>query len=277
MKKNKYLTTGEFADLCRVEKHVLFYYDQIDLLKPYYIGKNGYRYYSYHQYDTFLVISLLKNLGMPLKEIKKYISDRSPQEFLKLLDNQLTELKAESERLRRKVQYVSEMRSLTDEALAAEKGVIRLADLPEKKVICSRSPFSGDRVPMSDFSVEYTSFCTGNHLTDPGQVGTAIRTEPDGTIDYSRFSFLYMNAPAEDGAAPKAASSYSWSFPAGKYLVVYHQGEYDTLDFAYDALVSFARENSLSIGAFAFEEYILSDAAVSSPSEFVTKIAVAVR
>lgn len=34
MSKEKFLTTGEFAALCDVPKHVLFYYDEIDLFKP---------------------------------------------------------------------------------------------------------------------------------------------------------------------------------------------------------------------------------------------------
>ena len=48
-KENK-LTTGQFAKLANVEKHVLFYYDEIGLFKPDTYDTNGYRYYAYHQY-----------------------------------------------------------------------------------------------------------------------------------------------------------------------------------------------------------------------------------
>ena len=56
LKKNKYLTAGEFAKICDIPKHVLFHYDDIGLFQPEYKAENGYRYYSYRQYDTFLVI-----------------------------------------------------------------------------------------------------------------------------------------------------------------------------------------------------------------------------
>ena len=268
MKKTKYLTTGEFADLCQVEKHVIFYYDQIDLLKPFFTEKNGYRYYSYHQYDTFLVITLLKNLGMPLKEIKKYLKDRSPARFQELLDVQLARLNAEAESLRKKVQYVSEMRELTKEAVCAEKGVIRAVTLPAAPLICSRNPDSGQSLFMDNFSKEYTGFCKSNHLSDSSIVGTALRIEADGTVDTSRFSYLYAYAAGGGECEGASEIAYPGVFPGGKYLTVYHQGEYETLDYAYEALLSYARENGLPLGDFAYEEYLMSDAAVSSPSEY---------
>ncbi|MCC5429110.1 MerR family DNA-binding transcriptional regulator, partial [Clostridium botulinum] len=32
--QEKYFTTGEFARMCNVEKHVLFHYDDIGLFRP---------------------------------------------------------------------------------------------------------------------------------------------------------------------------------------------------------------------------------------------------
>ncbi len=46
-------TTGEFADLCGVQKQTLFHYDDIGLLKPEYRCKNNYRYYSIQQLNQF--------------------------------------------------------------------------------------------------------------------------------------------------------------------------------------------------------------------------------
>ena len=46
MKEKQYFTTGEFAKICEIEKHVLFYYDQIGLLQPAFVDENNYRYYS---------------------------------------------------------------------------------------------------------------------------------------------------------------------------------------------------------------------------------------
>lgn len=75
----KYLSTGEFARICGVEKHVLFHYEEIGLFQPVLVLENGYRYYSYHQYDTFVVIRLLRSLGMSLRDIGVYLDQRTPE------------------------------------------------------------------------------------------------------------------------------------------------------------------------------------------------------
>ena len=50
----KYFKTIEFAETCCVTKHTLFHYDNIGILKPEAVAKNGYRYYSINQFLTLL-------------------------------------------------------------------------------------------------------------------------------------------------------------------------------------------------------------------------------
>ncbi|MEH6869059.1 MerR family transcriptional regulator, partial [Bacillus safensis] len=78
----KYFTTGEFSKLCGIKKQTLFHYDEIGLFSPEIKRENGYRYYSYHQFEIFQVISLFKELGVPLKEIKRLIKQRTPAKIL---------------------------------------------------------------------------------------------------------------------------------------------------------------------------------------------------
>ena len=50
---NQYFTTGEFAKLWGVKKQTLFHYDEIGIFKPAIKKPNGYRYYSYQQFEVF--------------------------------------------------------------------------------------------------------------------------------------------------------------------------------------------------------------------------------
>ena len=74
-KKKDYFTTGEFAKLCNVKKQTLFHYDAIGIFKPEIVDKNGYRYYSYTQLETFSVLTMFKDLRVPLKEVKAHINN----------------------------------------------------------------------------------------------------------------------------------------------------------------------------------------------------------
>ncbi|MFR7591870.1 MAG: MerR family transcriptional regulator [Longibaculum sp.] len=83
------LTCGEFAKLCHITKRVLFYYDELGLLKPAYVNEKNYRYYSIHQYDQISTIKLFQNLGMSLKDIQGLIHKEDLQEKKQILNEQL--------------------------------------------------------------------------------------------------------------------------------------------------------------------------------------------
>ena len=65
---------GEFSKLSRISIRMLRHYDEIGLFSPAVKEENGYRYYFVWQMDAFEVIRALQRLGMPLGEIKAYIS-----------------------------------------------------------------------------------------------------------------------------------------------------------------------------------------------------------
>ncbi len=81
MDRNLYMTTGEFAALMGVSKHTLFHYDDIGLFSPEYVAENGYRMYSLYQLETLETILMLRDLGMPLKEIRQFLQVRSPKSW----------------------------------------------------------------------------------------------------------------------------------------------------------------------------------------------------
>ena len=107
--KLKPLTTGEFAKICNVKKHTLFHYDE-----------NGYRFYSYSQLNLFYFISMMKELGMSLDEIKFYLNSRTPEQMEELFTSKINQISNEIKRLKEnkrilksridKIQYASEVK-----------------------------------------------------------------------------------------------------------------------------------------------------------------------
>ena len=62
-------STGKFAKLANVTERTIRYYDKIGLLKPSFVMKNGYRYYTDEDLLKLQRIISLKNLGFSLEEI----------------------------------------------------------------------------------------------------------------------------------------------------------------------------------------------------------------
>jgi len=66
-------TVQKLASLSGVSVRTLHHYDEIGLLKPAYIGGNGYRYYEEEQLLLLQQILFFRNLGFELKQIREIV------------------------------------------------------------------------------------------------------------------------------------------------------------------------------------------------------------
>ena len=135
MQKTRYLTTGEFARLAGVTKHTLFHYDEIGLFQPELTDTNGYRYYTVDQLDVFDIIYTLKNLGMPLGQIRDYLSERTPQSLLKLLEEENRILKQRIFSLKNKREWIQKKCIYLEDAIITDTKKVSILELPEKYYI----------------------------------------------------------------------------------------------------------------------------------------------
>ncbi len=94
---------GEFARICNTRISVLRHYDKEKLLSPDYIDTfTGYRYYSKEQIADFLRITVLKDAGFSLSEIRAIISEkRTDGDILHHFERKKDELRATLKSLER--------------------------------------------------------------------------------------------------------------------------------------------------------------------------------
>lgn len=102
------LTTRQFADMCKVEKRTLYYYEEIGLLNPIEIKENGYRMYSTRQFDTMSMIKALQSVGMPLSDIKDLMDEHDLNHCKHVLSNQIHLLKEKQKELKSAEQILSQ-------------------------------------------------------------------------------------------------------------------------------------------------------------------------
>ncbi|OPJ65269.1 MerR family transcriptional regulator [Clostridium oryzae] len=260
----KFFTTGEFAKMCNVEKHVLFHYDNIGLFKPAIINKNGYRYYSYDQYFTFCVILNLKSLGMSLKDIKIYLEHRNSSIFLKLLEEKSTQVAEEIKRFQDIQKTIDTMKLLTTEAMNSSNNIY-LKSLPAEIILRSDNIEDSSNKNFANFMQEYTRFCNNLGITIQESVGSIISVNSLRKKNFTGFSYLYIKSD---------------SFLEGKtvirkpgiYLCAYFKGNYDDISHMYTKMLNYANENNIVLGDYSFEEYLISDIAEKEQDNYVTKL-----
>lgn len=83
-------TAGEMAKLSGLSKQTILFYDKKGILKPDYVDPdNGYRYYSADQLDFLDNISMLKEIGLSLDEIRTFMEQRTRDYAVSSMEEQL--------------------------------------------------------------------------------------------------------------------------------------------------------------------------------------------
>lgn len=120
-------TTGSFAKKANVTKRTLRYYDKMGLLKPSYIGENGYRYYTSVDLVKLQQILSLKYIGFSLEEI--FMLTHTKQDLKSTLQMQLNLIEQKQQQLQRIHETIEEIIS-TDEPMTLD-GLTQLIHLSQ--------------------------------------------------------------------------------------------------------------------------------------------------
>lgn len=267
--KNKYLTTGEFAKLAGVTKHTLFHYDEIGLFSPEMKEDNHYRYYSISQLEVFDVIWTLKELDMPLSEIKEYLNNKSPDTLInlfekekKIIDRKLTNLKKTKKWLQKKSQLIKE-------AMEIDFDQIELQNFPVQYYIFSEFSSSDDKAVAMKIG-EFVSYCEKRGVKSPYSIGFLQRRENTVQQLANNYQYIYMLFDE-----PPKQIHYHAKQP-GTYLCAWHQGHWDSIGQTYERIYEYAREHSLTLDRDYYEDAILDELTINGYDNYVTQISVEV-
>lgn len=268
MDKNlqNYLTTGEFAKLCNVNKRTLFHYNDMGLFYPAFTDENGYRYYSHGQFDVFLIISILKELNVPLKEIKTYLDERTPKKLLDLSKQKIEEINKEIDKLNYMKHLLEETIIITNEGISANGDEIKLEEQEEEYIACSSLLRDGNTKDYINWMLQYRNFMNSTHSKDISFIGTMLSRENLLKGNYSNYSYFFSKTKN------KGIGSTLMLKPKGMYAIAYHRGNYKSTYKTYNKLLSFLEENHLTMGDFSYEEYLIDEVAARYEDEYITKI-----
>lgn len=186
-----YLRTAAFAALAGVNKKTLHYYDEIGLFHPAYVNEKGYRFYSLFQLDRLALIITLRDLGVPLQEIRAYLGKGDLSSLDQILTRQREELDRRIVQLKARRELLESIQQTNREFVKwCGKGPQRLHREAEQVAVLVNSQ-----------EMEEGRVVIVNYLTDGPGTGLCVE---GGT------RFLYQKQ--KDGPI---------LFPAGDYLCLY--------------------------------------------------------
>jgi len=265
-KNVKYFTTGEFAKLCKVNKQTLIYYDQIGLLSPIMKDSKDYRYYSIAQYDFFSVIELLKTVGMSLKEIQKYMANKSPENFLDLMHQQ-KEIVAKKRQELELIESIIEVKiNTTEEALQIDFDSITIGHFPEETLYLSRNIEDSTEEQFVKAVSDFIDELDRSQLDTGYPIGGITKREQVLAGNYDNYCYLYMEQPH-----PQEGHPYFKAIE-GDFIIGYHTGLSTTLGQTYERLFKVMAENGYELGQYAYEEYIYDAVIKNREEDYITRI-----
>lgn len=263
MKDKSYMPISEFSRLTGIKRENLRYYDQIGLLSPECRGENGYRYYTQRQLSTAYLILSLRELGIGIEEIKKYIDKRNPENMFSLFKSQKNHILEEMKKLQRKLEIMQLYVDMAEDALEYEENSINVEYKKKEPIFLGPiiSPYALDDSVISfcDFAAE-----EGIDLAHP--IGTIISKENLESKEPLLALQHYFKVE-------KYQNSYK---PEGKYAIFYGRCAYGESDDLYQKLFTFIEENNLRICGHAYEEYPLNELSTKDEKQYCVKIEIMV-
>ena len=103
------VTISALAKGSGLSRSALLYYDRLGLLKPLSRSRSGYRLYSRAEVERLEQICLFRQMGIPLKEMKKLLGQPGGNAPMEILQRRLRVLDREIANLRRQQRHVLEL------------------------------------------------------------------------------------------------------------------------------------------------------------------------
>jgi MerR family transcriptional regulator, thiopeptide resistance regulator len=102
-------TISALAKGSGLSRSTLLYYDRLGLLKPHSRSGSGYRMYSPAEVERLEQICLFRQMGIPLKEMKKLLDSTGGNASIKILQRRLRVLNREIANFRKQQRCILEL------------------------------------------------------------------------------------------------------------------------------------------------------------------------
>ena len=270
--KDNYFSTGEFAKLCNVNKKPLFDYDEIGLFKPEIVKENGYRYYSVYQLEVFDIIHTLRDLGVPLKQIKSFIDERNPKSVVKFFEYKTGEIENEIKQLRRKQEIMSNKIKIIKEAEKIRDNIDNLSieEQDEEYLVLSKNIDKSKFPYDSEVYANHLNYCYNQDLYIGYPLGF-IKTIDDlySENDYA-YTYYYTKVNKNDG-------ENIIKKPKGRYLVGYLNGSYIDIPGLYKKMLDYVKTHNLELIGHSYEEELINLIAVKDMNDYIIKVSMQIK
>jgi DNA-binding transcriptional MerR regulator len=255
------LSIGEFAQLTHLSIRTLRRYHEAGLLEPAQVDDHsGYRYYGAEQIPTAQVIHRLRELDVPLTEVRGILESPDPVARGDLIARHLRRLEDQLERTRSAVASLHRLLEPAPASLrvqrrhepattvAAIEATVGLADV--------LSWYAGAAAELAAAVAEPAGVLGGRYDNE-------LFTDGTGHV------LVYLPVPEP---VPERGRVRSVTLPATDLAVTVHSGPHDTIDVTYGELGRWVVRHALAVAGPVHERYLCGPRDTSDPAVWRTEL-----
>ena len=260
------LKIGEFSKLSRVSIRMLRHYDDIGLIKPYFIDpSNGYRYYQEEQLFIIGRITSLKEMGFSLSDIIQIINCYDCKEKINtfLLDKK-SELRKEMEEYESKIRLLdSALKRLEKESLMEFD--VNVKTIPERYAVTVQMVIP--RYEEEGLLWSKLMECK-NLIPDDPCLSAAVFLD----AEYKEENVEVMIWMSVKGKYEDTEHVKFKTLPAIKVASCILKGSYQGMNEATASVVSWIKDNGYRCNGPMFNIYHVGPVQSQNPDDFITEV-----
>ncbi|HDR3652116.1 MerR family transcriptional regulator [Bacillus sp. SM-B1] len=270
---NKRFTIGEMAKMHNIAESTLRYYDEKGIFHPSTVDpQTNYRYYTIDQFSLLDTIKFLRQLNIPLKEIKKYIDERNPAYALNLLEKQQEMMLKKQREIEYALAKMEHRIHLIKEATKAKAEQMVIKEIPQRKItaIAVAPNTTDDMFEYYIHSLQKNMRQMDDSLFS-GDIGVTVAKKGLMQNEFQAYSSVFILLDY----MPFEVQS-SDEIKEGIFACVYHHGPYEETDETYRKLMKYIDQEGYEISGDAIEIGLIDWSVTENPEEQVTEIQIPV-
>ena len=269
-KKSKLLTIGQFAALHGINKKTLMWYDEIGLFHPSLIHpENGYRYYSYYQSAILETILLLREMDVPIDEIRAFMGNRSAASMKQLLQEKINDLDRSMAHLRAVRKTLSYHCQNMQTLLTMDLSEISIVQKKERRFVTVDIHPDTAFDKQAEMITAETKKYQLRRLHD-ASYGTMIAVDSLQNGNFEDYSKLFIEIPfpiKKDGLHIQ---------PAGDYVRAFYKDATESPVLCYQKIFEYVREHGLALSGFSYE-VIINENVIDRAADALVQIEIPVK
>ncbi|HDR3886307.1 TPA: MerR family transcriptional regulator [Bacillus cereus] len=270
---NKRFTIGEMAKMHNIAESTLRYYDEKGIFHPSIVDpQTNYRYYTIDQFSLLDTIKFLRQLNIPLKEIKKYIDERNPSYALNLLEKQQEMMLKKQREIEYALAKMEHKIHLMKKATESEANQIIYKTISKRKItaIAVAPNTTDDMFEYYIHSLQKNMKQIDNSLFS-GDIGVTVSKKALLQNEFQAYNSVFILLDY----MPFQVHT-SDEIKEGIFACSYHHGPYEETDATYTKLLKHIDNEGYEVWGDALELALIDWSVTENPREQVTEIQIPV-